>query len=199
MKVPVYKQLKAAANDLVDGKIGVIPTDTLYGVVAKADNEAAVAKLYKLKQRESKPGTLIAANIDQLVDLGIKKRYLSVVEHYWPNPISIIIPIGLSLPYLHQGKMSLAVRIPKDERINAFLLQTGPLLTSSANQPGEEPAGTIAQAEDYFGDQVDFYVDGGDLTGNEASTIIRVIDDAVEVLRKGAVTIDEESGRILDT
>ena len=59
--------------------MGVIPTDTVYGVVARAADEAAVARLYKLKHRDSKPGTVIAANIDQLVELGVKRRYLTVM------------------------------------------------------------------------------------------------------------------------
>jgi tRNA A37 threonylcarbamoyladenosine synthetase subunit TsaC/SUA5/YrdC len=62
--------------------------------------------------------------------------------------------------------------------------------------PGEPPANTLQEAEKYFGDQVDFYVDGGDLTGHEPSTVIRIVDDAIEVLRPGAVHIDE-NGRII--
>lgn len=181
---------------LREGAIGVMPTDTLYGVVAQASNEAAVAKLYELKKREKKPGTLIAASIDQLVELGLKKRYLDAVKDYWPNPISVVIPTGPALPYLHQGKYSLAVRIPADMELRALLESTGPLVTSSANDPGQKPAQTIKQAVDYFGGAVDFYVDGGTLDG-AASTIIRIVDDAVEVLREGAVTVDEETGRIV--
>lgn len=169
-----------------------MPTDTLYGVVARATDEAAVARLYDLKKREGKPGTLIAANIEQLEELGLKHRYLKAVEQFWPSSISVVIPASdPSLKYLHQGKMSLAVRIPKYKDLQKLLRQTGPLLTSSANTPGSEPAVTIAQARQYFGDKVDFYIDGGDLTGRQPSTLIRIIDDAVEVLRQGAAKIDD--------
>jgi tRNA A37 threonylcarbamoyladenosine synthetase subunit TsaC/SUA5/YrdC len=58
-----------------------------------------------------------------------------------------------------------------------------------------EPAATLQEAWNYFEEQVDFYVDGGDLSGRKASTVIRVVDDAIEVLRKGALDIDE-TGRI---
>jgi L-threonylcarbamoyladenylate synthase len=87
--------------------------------------------------------------------------------------------------------MSLAVRIPADKPLQKLLHQTGPLLTSSANHPGQPPANDIKAAEKYFGDEVDFYVDGGDLAGREPSTIIRIVDDAIEVLRQGAVKIEE--------
>ncbi len=173
------------------GAIGVIPTDTVYGLVARAADKEAVARLYALKSRENKPGTLIAANIEQLEELGLKHRYLKAVEQFWPGAVSVIIPAAdPALAYLHQGKMSLAVRIPADKKLNKLLQQTGPLLTSSANPPGKPEAGTIEEAKKYFGDKVDFYEDGGDLSDRQPSTVIRIIDDAIEVLRQGAAKID---------
>ncbi|MCA9327570.1 threonylcarbamoyl-AMP synthase [Candidatus Saccharibacteria bacterium] len=180
---------------ILQGAVGVLPTDTVYGLVCAAGNEAAVHRLYALKSRESKPGTVIAASIDQLTGLGIPRRYLTAVEQFWPNPLSIVIPCGKELAYLHQGKSSLAIRISSDTATATLLQKTGPLLTTSANQPGEVPAENIEQAKEYFGDTVDFYVDGGELSGRPPSTIIRIVDDAVEVLRKGALDIDE-NGRI---
>lgn len=177
------------------GAVGVLPTDTVYGLVCSAYSEQSVQRLYQLKSREMKPGTLVAANIDQLVQLGIPRRYLTAVEQYWPGPVSIVVPLGLKLPYLHQGKGSIAIRVPSDVQFNRLIEQTGPLLTSSANQPGQPPATTEAEARHYFSDSADFYVDGGNLTGKQPSTIIRVVDDAVEVLRQGAVIINE-SGEV---
>jgi L-threonylcarbamoyladenylate synthase len=174
------------------GTIGVIPTDTVYGLVARAADERAVSRLYELKKRDDKPGTVIAASLEQLEELGLKHRYLKAVEQFWPGAVSVIIPAAdPKLAYLHKGKMSLAVRIPDDKKLQKVLKQTGPLVTSSANQPGEPVATTIQKARDYFGDQVDFYSDGGDLSKRQPSTIIRIIDDAIEVLRPGAVKIDD--------
>lgn len=183
------------SEKLQAGAVGVIPTDTVYGLVCSAHNPGAIQRLYALKHREIKPGTVVAASIDQLVQLGIPRRYLKAVEQYWPNPISIVIPTGSMLSELHLGKGSLAVRIPKDETLHNLLSLTGPLLTTSANDPGEPTATTIAKARQYFNDAVDFYVDGGDLKDHAPSTIIRIIDDAVEILRQGAVHISE-SGEI---
>lgn len=174
------------------GAIGVIPTDTVYGVVARAADEAAAARLYGLKKRDDKPGTLIAASIEQLEELGLKHRYLKAVEQFWPGAVSVVIPAAdPKLAYLHKGKMSLAVRIPDDKKLLALLKKTGPLLSSSANHPDKPVAVTVGQAKDYFGDKVDFYIDGGDLSKHEPSTIIRIVDDAIEVLREGAVKIDD--------
>lgn len=178
------------AEALNTGSVAIIPTDTVYGLVCRADNEVAVANLYGLKNREKKPGTVIAANIDQLVELGIKARYLKPVSHYWPNSISIVIP-SFELKHIHMGVGSIAVRIPKHPELVNLLMKTGPLLSTSANLPGEPEASTVSEAELYFGELVDVYVDGGDLSGRAASTIIRIVDDAVEVLREGAVKIAE--------
>lgn len=175
---------------LQQGAVGVVPTDTIYGLVALASNERAVARLYAVKHREHKPGTLIAANTEQLVALGLKRRYLKAVEHLWPDRLSVIIPTGESLEYLRQGVPGLAVRVPSDKNVQALLLKTGPLLTTSANMPGEPPANTLAEAQRYFNGKLDFYVDGGDLSGRPPSTVIRIVDDTIEVVRQGAVKVE---------
>lgn len=173
---------------LKDGAVGVLPTDTLYGLVCRAADEAAVTRLYALKARDHKPGTLIAANIDQLVELGIPRRYLVPVSQFWPGAVSVETPHHID--YLTQSTGRQGIRIPDDAALLKLLEQTGPLQTTSANQPGEPPATVITEAQEYFGDTVDFYVDGGDLSGRLPSTIVRVIDDEIEVIRQGAVTIN---------
>lgn len=177
---------------LMGDAVGVLPTDTLYGVVCNAARPVAVARLYELKNREHKPGTVIAANLSQLEHLGIKADYLTPVAHFWPGAVSVVVSSDPKLAYLDQGVGSLAVRIPDNPELIGLLLQTGPLLTSSANLPGEQPAATIAHARHYFGDTVDFYVDGGDLSKSAPSTVVQIIDNRVEVLRHGAVKINNK-------
>lgn len=186
--------MTTAQKLLKPSSIGVIATDTVYGIVARAADQSATDRLYSLKKRESKPGTIIAASLGQLEALGLKHRYLKAVEQFWPGAVSVVIPVSdPKLEYLYRGKMSLAVRIPKNSKLQKLLTGTGPLLTSSANLPGQPMAVTISQAKSYFGSQVDFYEDGGDLSNREPSTIIRVVDDAIEVLRPGAVKIDDDT------
>jgi L-threonylcarbamoyladenylate synthase len=188
MKTSGYDE---ALSRLMAGGVGVLPTDTVYGLVARAADPAAVARLYALKSRDHKPGTVIAASVEQLVELGVPESALRRVERWWPASLSVVVPCGDNLAYLHAGLDSLPVRIPKDARVQEFLQQSGPLATSSANQPGEPPAVNIQEAWNYFGEPVDFYVDGGDLSGRAPSTIIRLNEDGVEILRQGAVNVDE--------
>ncbi|MBL8121675.1 threonylcarbamoyl-AMP synthase [Candidatus Saccharibacteria bacterium] len=180
---------------LKSGSVGVLPTDTIYGLVCSAQSKKSVARLFTIKQREANPGTVLAGSLQQLIDLGIRGRYLKAVEYFWPNPLSVVIPCGEDLAYLHMGKHSLAVRIPDDTELRALLKEIGPLMTTSANHPGQPTARNFQEAFNYFGDAVDFYVDTGDMGERPPSTIIRVVDDAIEVLRQGAVNIDD-AGRI---
>lgn len=197
MRIYTDLQDSQVLRHLESDRVGVIPTDTIYGLACMAESEEAVAKLYTLKPRELKPGTVIAANVDQIVGLGVKRRYVKAVEHLWPNPISIILPCKAVASYLDKGRLSLPFRIPADPDLRNLLLAAGPLLTTSANDPDCPASMTVQQAVDYFHEKVDFYVDGGDLTGSKPSTIIRVADDAIEVLRQGAVPVDEATGRLL--
>lgn len=187
---------KDTAKQLLQpGAVGIIPTDTVYGLVARAADVAAVDRLYACKPRIYKIGTVIAATIEQLEALGLKRRYMTAVEQYWPGSVSIIIPCAdPKLKYILQTRQGLAVRIPDNKALLEVLSQTGPLVTTSANYPDEPTATTIGQAQETFGNDVDFYIDGGDLSGRKASTIIKVVDDAVEVIRAGAVTINETAG-----
>lgn len=174
---------------LNNGGIAVILTDTVYGIVCQASNTTAVEHLYKLKSREQSPGPVIASSIQQLEGLGIKHRYLMAVSQYWPNKISIEIPHDLT--YLNQGTGRQAFRVVNDTELKKILDRTGPLLTSSANLPTRPTSKNIDEAKKYFGDKIDFYLDGGEVKDNTPSTVIRIIDDAVEVVRQGAVKINE--------
>ena len=171
------------------GGVGVLPTDTVYGLVARAVDKSAVVRMYALKHREHKPGTVIAASVEQLVELGLNEANIRAAAHLWPDSVSLVAGAGDELAYLHQGLDSLAVRVPKDAGLRAVLEQTGVLVTSSANAPGEPTSVNLDEAWAYFGDTVDFYVDGGDMSGRAPSTIVRVMDGRVEVLRQGAVRI----------
>jgi tRNA threonylcarbamoyl adenosine modification protein (Sua5/YciO/YrdC/YwlC family) len=181
--------IEEATALLLKGGVGVIPTDTVYGLVARAADKQAVARLYALKKREHKPGTVIAASVEQLVELGVEEELLRRAEHLWPNPVSVETPMGDNLAYMHQGTGREGLRVVADKQVRHVLEQTGPLVTSSANQPGEPGSSTVDEARAYFGDQIDFYVEGGNLSGRPPSTIVRLTDQGIEVVRQGAVKV----------
>ena len=103
----IYSSLSdpQVATMLQSGAVGILPTDTIFGIVAAANNKEAIAKLYEAKHREGKPGTMIAASTDQLVALGLDKQYVDKVAHLWPNSVSIVLPAGPQLSYLHRARI----------------------------------------------------------------------------------------------
>ncbi len=182
---------------LVHGAVGVLPTDTIYGLVACAWDVHAVERLYALKHRERKPGTVIAANVEQLIDLGLDPEVVRSVAHLWPNPLSIELQLGEELSHIHQGTGHGAFRVVSDPEVAVLLEQTGPLLTTSANMPGDPPCITVGEAETCFGEQVDFYVDGGNRANRPPSTVVRLeADGTLTMRREGAVRIDKQGNML---
>jgi L-threonylcarbamoyladenylate synthase len=181
---------KIGEQDLIklikEGGVGIIPTDTVYGLVCSIDFPESIKRLYEFKGIDHKPGTVIGSSIEQLERLGLKRRYLKAVEEYWPGPVSIIIPSIEIINNLDLGKHSLAVRIPDKEDLVALLDKVGPLLTTGANISGQPTVNNIEEAQQIFKESLDFYVDGGNYSGKQASAVIKIIDDAVEVIRPGS-------------
>ena len=175
------------------GAVGVIPTDTVYGLVATAKSEHAINLLYSIKSRERQPGTIIGASLDQLEDLGFLKESLVLASRYWPNAVSVVMSSANIASYLSTGLSSLPARIPNKPNLINLLEQTGPLMTTSANAPKEPTSTTVKMAQNYFGDTIDFYVDGGDLSNRPPSTIIGINhDNSITVYRQGVVSINQD-------
>jgi len=181
---------KNLINLITSGAVGVLPTDTVYGLVAAVRSPQAVTKLYATKPRELAPGTIIAASVDDLVSAGFRLDQLKQVEHYWPASLSVVLNAENIDSDIKQVRTDLPVRIPNNPALANLLKQTGPLMTTSANAPKQPTSISIAMAESYFGDSIDYYVDGGDLSNRPPSTIIGIKpDNSIEIYRQGAVEI----------
>lgn len=189
---PVFNDLShpALADILRREGVGVLLTDTVYGIVGRAGSAQAATGVIEAKGRKYKPGTLIAANIQQLIDLGLPPDHVKICQHFWPGPVSIVIPAGPELSYIHLGKDSIVVRIPDKPELITLLEAVGPLLTTSANLPNEPMVNSIEEAQKLFGKRLNFYVDGGPLPTPVASTIISI---DITILRQGATTINAKT------
>ena len=172
------------------GAIGVLPTDTVYGLVGSARMPSILDQINVLKGREQKAGTILAESVDQLIEFGLDPLALNKVAHLWPNPISVVIDCDASVINQIQGSGSIAVRIPANEQLRSLLQATGPLVTSSANLSGNQVVSNIEQATKIFGENVSFYVDGGDLSDNAASTIVKLSGDRLSIIRQGSYELD---------
>ncbi len=179
-------------NILKSGGIGVLPTDTIYGLVGRALNPDTVERIYQVrKRRPDKPLIILIADIGGLDLFGIvlSDKQKNFCQRYWPGKISIIFACAEEkFAYLHRGTNSLAFRLPDNDELRDLVRQTGPLVAPSANPEGLPPAMTATEAKDYFGNSVDFYVDIG-RQESAPSTLASLISSEPEVLRSGAVDI----------
>lgn len=179
-------------------EIGVIPTDTIYGVAASALSKKAVARAYvALKRNPQKPFIILVYSLKDLsrFDIKIDGQTRRILDALWPGKISVILPClpaktsvaaGLSAKwkYLHRGSESLAFRVPKKPSLIALLEKTGPLISTSVNVEGAKPAETIAEAQNSFGDRIDFYVGSGKIK-SLPSTLVEINEGKLNVLRQG--------------
>jgi L-threonylcarbamoyladenylate synthase len=181
------KYLKDSAEFFKNGKIGIIPTDTIYGISASVFLPETVEKIYRITDRNiKKPFIILIGSFEDLeaLEIEISKEKKKILRKFWPGKVSIILPCqSQKYRYLHRGKKTLALRFPKEEKLVDFLQKTGPLISTSANPEGKKPAKNIEEAKIYFGDKVDFYFDGGELNGNP-STLFDFTGEKMEIIRK---------------
>lgn len=192
-----FKEADRIAELLKAGKIGVMPTDTIYGIVGSALNPDTVEEIYTLRKREKdKPFIILISSIEDLkkFDVFLTKEQRDFLEKNWPNPLSVVLSVRSGrFQFLHRGKNSLAFRMPNNGRLLALLKQTGPLVAPSANLAGAKPVEETEEAKKYFGDKVSFYCLGGKMNKflaspikSKPSTIIQLYEDGTRIiLRQG--------------
>ncbi len=183
---------KRAEKKIVQGGIAVVPTDTIYGVVASAFSKRAVEKIYTVRGRNSKkPCIVLISDIKDLRRFGVTllPAECDLVRSWWPGPVSVVFPgISQEFSHLHRGVGSLAFRIPNNQKLRNLIKTTGPIIAPSANRESEPPARTIAEAHAMFGDAIDTHVDGG-LCKSPPSTVVAFENGAVRLVRAGAYRI----------
>jgi len=162
---------------LKSGGIGVIRTDTLYGLVGRADDQVAVQRIYDLKHRDEAKSPIVLIGMPGQVYDEPPELAKPIITASWPGKISIILPSENAPEWIRRANGSVAYRLPDDQQLRRLLRNRGPTVAPSANPEGEEPAIDIHQAAAYFGNGVDFYVDGGTVTDRTPSQLIRVAPD----------------------
>ncbi len=184
MKFFLERDQAAIVDWLMAGKVAVVRTDTLYGLVCRADNQAAVERVYRVKGRDGdKSPIVLIATSQQLFDTPSDETQL-LLDTVWPGKTSVVIATNQAPHWIERGNGSVAYRLPEHTWLQSLLSQTGPLVAPSANPQGQPPARNVEQAIAYFGDDVDFYVDGGEVTDDTPSRLLRMAADGrIERLR----------------
>lgn len=174
------------------GQPVIIPTDTVYGLAARALDVEAVSELFVLKQRP--PDLSIAALV---ADIGQAREYADIaaveplLEAWWPGALTVIVPKrtdpdGIALP-LGASDGTIGLRSPAHSGVQALARVVGPIAATSANISGSPTLVNVEEITREFGDAVAIVVDEGPLIG-QASTVAKVVDGQVVVLREGALS-----------
>jgi L-threonylcarbamoyladenylate synthase len=144
-----------------------------------------VNRIYAIRKRNpTKPCIILIGEIEELEKFSIilTEEQKNKLKEYWPGSVSVVLDCpDPSLEYLHRGTNTLAFRLPALKTLRDLLLKTGPLIAPSANTEELPPAKNIDDAKKYFGNQVDLYVDGGEISG-KASKIIKLNKDGEVVI-----------------
>ena len=190
-------QTEPVADALLSGKVAVLPTDTVYGLVAAPTHEAAVDRIFELKNRPKDFHLpIMVAKAEELHGLG-----LEITPHAQALLDSEYIPGGLTLilgfknnaprPAWLEGRHEVAIRIPNHEFMLQLLSQTGPLLATSANRHKSKINMCILPEilEDLHSEP-DLTVDGGILSGR-SSTIVNCRYKELSMERRGDITIEQ--------
>lgn len=187
--------LAKAAEALRDGKLVVLPTDTLYGVGADAFNREAVEKLLAAKGRgRHMPPPVLVGDIRTIDGLAIDvPDYVrGLVEAFWPGPLTVILKAQPSLTWdLGDTNGTVALRMPDHELALALLREVGPMAVSSANVTGWPAARTMVDAATQLGSAVFVYLDGGPVGAGLPSTIVDCTSATPTILREGALSPDQ--------
>ncbi|HEV8660967.1 MAG TPA: L-threonylcarbamoyladenylate synthase [Thermoanaerobaculia bacterium] len=183
MPAPDKHQIADAIAALERGGVVLMPTDTIYGLHARATDARATQRIAEMKGRdEEKPFVVIGASIAQLESLGslFSERARSAVSELWPGPLTAIVALRAPIA-ASRGASTIALRVPALPWLRELLERSGPLASTSANRSGEPP---LLDPKTVSFPGIDFIIDNGPQKG-KASTIVDFTGDEPRFIREG--------------
>ncbi|QYU68978.1 threonylcarbamoyl-AMP synthase [Leptolyngbya sp. 15MV] len=184
-----------AARILLGGGIVAVPTETVYGLAARADSTDAVARIYAAKGRpDFNPLIVHVQGTDQARALARwDERAERLARQFWPGPLTMVLPLGDDAglaPAVTAGLPTVALRSPGHPAMRAVLAQVAaPLAAPSANRSGAVSPTRAAHVLASLAGRIDAVVDGGDCAEGLESTIVALRPDGGwHLLRPGPVT-----------
>jgi L-threonylcarbamoyladenylate synthase len=176
-----------AANFIKNGKVVIFPTDTVYGLLADARNQKAVAKIFSIKKRNKKQYLPVFVKDTKMAEKfgQVEKQQKILLKKYWPGKITVVLKRKENIKLYGLDKKTIAIRIPKQKFLNTLLDKLNfPVVQTSANISGVLP---ITNAEDIFKqfkkNKPDLIIDGGELK-TKSSKIIDLTIKPYKILRQ---------------
>lgn len=196
--LPLEDALAPAIEVIKRGDVVAIPTETVYGLAADATKGEAVARIFEVKGRPRfNPLIVHVGSLDMAREIAVfDETSERLAQKYWPGPLTLVLPLREDHrvhPLVTAGLETVAVRMPMgfgQLLINAL---GRPLAAPSANSSGRISPTSAQAVEDDLGAKVELVADGGRTKVGVESTIIKVDDGEVRMLRPGGITADEVS------
>ena len=189
--------LARAATILRDGGLVAVPTETVYGLAARADSAEAVARIYATKGRpDFNPLIVHVRDLEQAQSLArFDERALDLVERFWPGPLTLVVPLieGAAIAgAVTAGLPTIALRQPEHKVMRSLLARTGfPLAAPSANRSEEVSPTRPDHVLGSFGEDCPAILDGGPSRDGLESTILALRDEGDwSLLRPGPITLE---------
>lgn len=184
------RAISAATLTINKGEVIAFPTDTVYGLGVSAFNREAIDRLYALKQRDaSKALPVLIADVSILYSVANPPtaEVKAIIEHFWPGPLTLVLPRNPALPDNISPSSTIGVRIPDHPATREMLRKTGPLAATSANLSGQEEMQTAQQVARIFKEKINLILDGGPAPGGKASTVLDCFSGQWRILRPGPI------------
>lgn len=183
----------SAVSALASGELVIIPTDTVYGVACRADDEQAVRALFAAKRRPlSKPLPLLLRDAGALdsVSSELPDRVRKLAKALWPGPLTLVVRKSAAVSDLvTAGQATVGVRVPNLPLATAVLAACDfPVAVTSANISDEQPAVAVEELPVELLEAVAIVLDAGRCPGEVPSTVVDVTTVPPRILRQGPVT-----------
>lgn len=193
--VDIKSPAEQAATLLKEGKIGIFPTDTAYGIGCRMDNNTAVRKVFEIRKRPEEKAMIVLVGSIKMADeyaeipTEVKEK---IIDKYWPGPLTIVLPCKKEKvnSIVRADGDTLALRFPDNPELLTIINQVGvPFIAPSANFSGENTPFNSRDVDRELLKLVDFAI-AGECKMSKVSTIVDCSSDTWKIIREGAVEIN---------
>jgi len=189
-------EIEKARDLLLQNEVVAIPTETVYGLAGNALSEIAVSKIFEAKNRPHFDPLIVhvsaVSEVSNYVE-EIPELAFNLMEHFWPGALTVLLPKKSCIPDLTtSGLQEVGIRIP-NHPVTLELLRSlpFPLAAPSANPFGYISPTNAQHVEDQLGQKIPYILNGGNCSVGIESTVLRVQQNAIEILRLGGVSVED--------
>jgi L-threonylcarbamoyladenylate synthase len=184
--------LERCCEALSRGGLLIVPTDTVYGLAARADIPEAVKKIFSIKGRDAEKALVVmVSGPERAAELAAAEERKGVLRlgSLWPGPMTVVVR-AMDMPWKESvapGSQMLGIRVPGDRFLLRLLDSTGPMAVTSANPSAGATPMSFEEIDTDLLDRVDLAVDAGARGSGVPSTVVELSGEGLRVLRYGEI------------